>query len=318
MCDIWTANENRRELTVEDLSGHVEAMQRLGVRWVVLSGGEPLMHSNLWRLCESLEPLGVTISLLSTGLLLKQHAAEVTRWCDEVIVSLDGPRETHDAIRRVTGAWDRLAEGVAALRAVDGSFPVSARCVLQKRNFRELGEIIAAAEALGLDSVSFLAADTTSTAFNRPHGWTRNRAARIGLDSDEVAEFAAVVETAIREHEARFRNGFIAESPTKLRALVRHYAHLNGAAEPAQRRCNAPWVSAVVETDGTVRPCFFHDSFGSIANRPLDEVLLGDDAAAFRRNLDVARNPICRRCVCSLWLEPGDAVPKPRRRTTEG
>lgn len=28
--------------------------------------------------------------------------------------------------------------------------------------------------------------------------------------------------------------------------------------------CNAPWVSALIETDGTVRPCFFHRSLGNI------------------------------------------------------
>src|SRR3712207_8082535 len=36
-------------------------------------------------------------------------------WCDDVIVSLDGPREIHDQIRRIPRAFDRLAEGVAAL-----------------------------------------------------------------------------------------------------------------------------------------------------------------------------------------------------------
>jgi MoaA/NifB/PqqE/SkfB family radical SAM enzyme len=310
MCDIWKADRDRRELTEADLAPHLEAVRRLGVRWVVLSGGEPLMHSNLWKLCAPLETLGVTVSLLSTGLLLQENAAEVVRWCDEVIVSLDGPREIHDAIRRVPGAFDRLAAGVAALRAESGGFRVTARCVVQKRNFRFLDETIGAAADLALDQISFLAADTTSTAFNRPQGWSADRAAEVALDRGEVVELATVVDRAIRDHAARLRSGFVAEPPAKLRGLVRHYADLVGAAEPAPRRCNAPWVSAVVEADGTVRPCFFHRSFGNIADRPLDEILLGDDAAAFRRALDVARDPICRRCVCTLWLEPGATPPR--------
>ena len=182
MCDIWRANRDLRELSAADLAPHLVAMRRLGVRWVVLSGGEPLMHSNLWLLCELLSQLGVKITLLSTGLLLARHAADVARWCDEVIVSLDGPPEIHDRIRSVSGAYDRLAAGVAAVRAADPDLPISARCVLQKRNFRALADTIRAARALGLDRISFLAADTSSTAFNRPDGWSDSRVDEVALD----------------------------------------------------------------------------------------------------------------------------------------
>jgi MoaA/NifB/PqqE/SkfB family radical SAM enzyme len=313
MCDIWKANRDRRELEEADLAPHIDGIRRLGVRWIVLSGGEPLMHSNLWRLCAALEPLDVTITLLSTGLLLEEHAADVTRWCNEVIVSLDGPREVHDAIRRVPGAYERLAAGVAALRRERPSIRVTARSVIQKLNFRELPAIVDAAIALGLDGVSFLAADTTSSAFNRPGGWSDERAAEVGLDPAEVAELAAVVETTIREHRDRIESGFVAEPPAKLRSLARHYASLNGDAEPETRRCNAPWVSAVVEADGTVRPCFFHRPIGRLADARLDEILLGDAAATFRRGLDVRSDPTCRHCVCTLWLEPAETL-RPRRR----
>ena len=52
-------------------------------------GGEALMHQNLWTLCELLRELDdeLQITLLSTGLLLKVFAADVVKWCDEVIVS---------------------------------------------------------------------------------------------------------------------------------------------------------------------------------------------------------------------------------------
>jgi radical SAM protein with 4Fe4S-binding SPASM domain len=66
-------------------------------------------------------------------------------------------------------------------------------------------------------------------------------------------------------------------------------------------RCNAPWVSAAVEADGTVRPCFFHPPIGKVDQRTtLGDVLNSEEAVRFRGSLDVASNPICRRCVCSL------------------
>jgi hypothetical protein len=63
-------------------------------------------------------------------------------------------------------------------------------------------------------------------------------------------------------------------------------------------------VSAVVDADLTVRPCFFHPPIGSLANNSLLGVLNGPAAVDFRRNLDVAANPVCRRCVCSLNWKP--------------
>jgi radical SAM protein with 4Fe4S-binding SPASM domain len=62
--------------------------------------------------------------------------------------------------------------------------------------------------------------------------------------------------------------------------------------------CNAPWVSAVVEADGTVRPCFFHRPLGNIHEKALIETLNGEAAVDFRRRLDIANDPICQRGVC--------------------
>jgi len=302
MCDIWKANRNRQELSREDLLPHLDALRRLNVRRVVLSGGEALMHPNLWALCGLIRGLRAKITLLSTGLLLKPHAPSVARWTDEVIVSLDGSRETHDAIRNVPDAYDRLAEGIAALRAVAPDFPVTARCVLQRRNFRDLPRLIEAARDLRLGRISFLAADTFSPAFNRPDPWDPGRVAEVALTAEEVEAFREVLEETIRRHAGDFSSGFIAESPDRLRRLPRYYAALLGRGDFPANACNAPWVSAVVEADGTVRPCFFHPPLGSAHDRTLDAILNAPDAVAFRRRLNVRTDPVCRRCVCTLRL----------------
>lgn len=300
MCDIWKANRAGRELSCEDLAPHVDAIRRLHVQWVVLSGGEALMHSNLWSLCALLQPLQVKITLLSTGLLLARHSRQVVEKCDEVIVSLDGSPAVHDAIRNVPRAYERLAEGVAALRAVDPAFPAKARTVIQRRNYADLPQIVETARALALDSISFLAADVSSTAFNRPDGWPAERVADVALSREEVIAFNRLLEETIDHYAAEIESGFIVESADKLRRLGRYYAALNGDGELPPVRCNAPWVSAVVEADGTVRPCFFHPPLGNVHEQPLAEIVNGETAISFRRNLDVTQDPICRRCTCSL------------------
>jgi MoaA/NifB/PqqE/SkfB family radical SAM enzyme len=305
MCDIWQANAVRRELTRADLEAQMRSFRKLHVQRVVLSGGEALMHQNLWLLCEllrELNPENLQITLLSTGLLLKVFAADIVKWCDEVIVSIDGSRDTHNAIRRVPRAFERLAEGIAALREQRPSYPVSARCVLQRTNFRDLPNIIDAAHEIGLNRISFMSVDVSSTAFNRPEPWQEPRVSEVALDAAETQEFAALVEDVIQRYSADFDSHFISESPAKLRRLPRYYAALHGLEPFPETRCNAPWVSTVIETDGAVRPCFFQPTIGNIFEQPIDDVLNGPRAVSFRRSLDVRTDPICRRCVCTLSL----------------
>ncbi len=274
------------------------------MEWVVLSGGEALMHSNLWALCEQLKELRVKITLLSTGLLLKRNAENVVKWCDEVVVSLDGSTEVHDAIRNVPRAFERLAEGVASIKALDPAFRVTGRCVVQRRNFADLSNIVDAAQRIGLDQISFLAVDVSSSAFNRPKPWGDERVADVALSPNEVGALTEVVERLISRRPEAFASGFIAESPEKLRRIPRYFAALNGDGEFPRTECNAPWVSTVIETDGTVRPCFFHAAYGNVNDQPLDEILNSPEARAFRAGLDVTRDEICRKCVCTLNLSP--------------
>jgi MoaA/NifB/PqqE/SkfB family radical SAM enzyme len=304
MCDIWKANVDKREITVADLAPHLDVFRRLGVKRIVLSGGEPLMHSNLWAFCDELKALDVRITLLSTGLLLERHSQQICSSCDEVIVSLDGSPEVHNTIRNIPLAYEKLKDGVRALRAVDNGFRVTGRSVLQRQNYYDILNIVQAARDIGLDSISFLAADVSTPAFNRPVPWTDSRTAEITLDESDIERFKLLIEQVIEQHDDDIRSGFIAESAEKLRRLPAYFAGIKGLGALPSIRCNAPWVSAVIEADGTVRPCFFHQAFGNIYRQPFDAILNSPGALSFRRNLNVATDSVCQRCVCTLYLNP--------------
>jgi MoaA/NifB/PqqE/SkfB family radical SAM enzyme len=301
MCDIWKDKE-AREISREELARHVTTIRDLQVRWVVFSGGEPLLHSDLFRLSDLLRELGIRVTLLSTGLLLKDHARNVAERTDDAILSLDGPEEIHDRIRRVQGAFAHLTQGMVAVRRHRPAFSFACRTTVQRANFRFLRQTVAAARETGFDSISFLAADVRSTAFNRPGGWNEIRQNQIALSVEEIPALEEEIESLIREWETEITTGFIREGAEKLRRIVLHFrAHL-GDADAVSPKCNAPWVSAVIESDGSVRPCFFHKILGNIRDKTLIEVLNSEDAVAFRRGLDIPTNPICRHCVCSLHL----------------
>lgn len=301
MCDIWK-DPGTREITAGQLASHLAGLRSLHVQWVVFSGGEPLMHADLFRLASLLSDEGMRTTLLTTGLLLARNARWVAETISDVIVSLDGPPGLHDGIRRVPGAFEQLAEGVRALRRLRPNYPVAARATVQRANFRALRATVAAARELALDSISFLAADVTSSAFNRPDGWPPERQMTVALGEHDIDALGAEIAALVAEEAGR---GFVLEPPEKLARIANHFkAHL-GLAPAVAPRCNAPWVSAVIESDGQVRPCFFHPGFGNWGSTSLAEILNGPQALAFRQSLHVAENPVCKRCVCALHRADG-------------
>jgi len=305
MCDIWRIRE-AKQMSPEDLEPQLSPFRQLGVRWVVLSGGEPQLNEKWSFLAQMLRSIGCRITLLTAGLLLKPQAEIVTQCVDDVIVSLDGPRAVHNSIRRVRDAFEQMVDGIRTLRQFRPALPIRARCTVQRLNRLSLGSVIECAKTIGLTSVSFLAADLTSTAFNRPEPWSLDRAERVGLTPQEVDELETEIERLVSEHRADFQSGFIAETPNKLRRIVHHFRGHLGQTENVAPRCNAPWVSSVIEASGDVRPCFFHPVLGNIRQQSISQIVNGANALRFRSTLDVAHNQTCQRCVCSLYLEHPD------------
>jgi len=300
MCDIWKANAEQREISPDDLARHVDAIRGLHVQRVMLTGGEPLLNRNLWALCEQLKALRIRITLVTTGLLIAQHAANIARAADTVVISLDGDGEQHDAVRRVKSGFARIANGVMALRAERPSPRLIARSVVQRANAGGLTDTIAAAHRMGFDEISFLAADVSSQAFNRPEPWTAERAGEVAVGPDGLAALRDLIDQALATHAVLFENGFVAGGRSSLERIHQYYSALAGEAEFPVVRCNAPWISAVLETDGAVRPCFFHAAYST--GEVLDAAVNSASAITFRRSLDVATDATCRRCVCSLNL----------------
>lgn len=299
MCDIWK-NKQQRMFGIRDLQSQLESIRSLGVRWVVFSGGEPLMNPELPELCLILRKEGIRLTLLTTGLLLNKYAGTVVTSFDDVIVSLDGPPPIHDKIRRVEGAFALLQSGVQALRETRPDIKVTARTAIQKMNHRYLIDTCRTAKSLQLNQISFLAVDLTSAAFNRPLVWPVSKQSEVGLSLSDLPQLESEIDYLIQRGQAEFGTDFLAESPAKLRRIASHFrAHL-GLELSQSPMCNAPWVSAVVEVDGSVRPCFFHRTIGNLHGTQLDAVVNSPQARMFREGLNVFDDSTCRNCVCSL------------------
>jgi len=299
MCDIWQRTD-AQELSASSLFRHRDSLIHLGVRQVVLSGGEPLLNRDLPAILDFLGALNIRVTLLTTGLLLQKRAEVLVEGVDDIIVSLDGPAPIHDSIRRVPRAFETITRGIEAVRSLRPTMPIACRTTVQKQNHSHLRATADAAHSLELDSISFLPVDLTSTAFNRERPWAFGRQEEIALTASELTALELEIEQLIASYRFDISTRFIRENETKLRHIgVRFREHLFGT-PPRSPKCNAPWVSTVMEVDGTLRPCFFHPPVASTTELTLEQALNTPSARAFRANLDVASDRTCQHCVCSL------------------
>lgn len=265
--------------------------------------------------------------MLTNGLLVRRQIQTVIDTVDELIVSLDGgTAATYEAIRGVDG-FERVLEGITAARRAGK--PVTTRTTVQRANFREIPQIIAAAKRADASKVSFLTVDVSSqfafgprfvsealfddmtgTAFETPD----HHPPAAALTIEECAELELILAQVERDYSNDFLNGRIAESPAKLRRMTDYFRALLGqhetdaavrAAHPFPPvLCNAPKTSAVVEVDGRVRPCYFLPSMGRVRlseGVSLTDAINSDAAVTLRRQQRQGNRDECARCVCPLY-----------------
>jgi len=263
----------------------------------MLTGGEALMHKNLWELCRMLKEIDIEITLMSSGLLLDQHADEIVKWCDEVIVPIDGDAATHDRIRDVSRAFERMVEGVGALRSADQDQRIIAQSVIQRKNYGYFIDMIELASVIGLDGISFHAVDTDSIAYNMEQVQVPERVDTNRLRPVDVIILKNVIDRVRDEHRDLLDLNFILGGEQALNELIEDIEQGAGLLEDSVRPCNATWHSVVIESTGKVRPCPFHKPYGTIRKSSLSNIINSDQSVSFRAELNVATNDICRSCT---------------------
>lgn len=296
-CDYW--RHGRVDASLDLVQRLLPSLVRLNTQVALISGGEPLLNPQWQEIARLLQEAGIKLWLLTAGLALAKHAARAAQLFDTITVSLDGTNSrTYRAIRGLD-AFSKVCEGIRA--AVAAGSQVGLRVTLQRANYRELPLFVELAHELGVNDISFLAADVAN-----PHafGRTDDFAADVALRVDDLPVLADLIATLEQQRPLDFESGFIAESPAKLRRLQQYFAAVLRRAGYPPVRCNAPEFSAVVGVEGAVQPCFFisgpaHDARHSDLESALNQPAMIE----LRDSIRAGRRTECVGCVCSLYRE---------------
>jgi radical SAM protein with 4Fe4S-binding SPASM domain len=126
----YIGNSGNNELSVDQVAKVLREFEEMQGLRVLITGGEPLLHSKFREINEMLPDLFIRKVLFTNGVLLKKENLKALK-VDEIQVSLDGLEPAHDKIRG-SGTFKRSMD--AMKHALDAGFDVSVSTMVHKYN----------------------------------------------------------------------------------------------------------------------------------------------------------------------------------------
>jgi len=228
-CDRHTPM--RQEMTRDEIFRALEEFHGLGMRQTNLDGGDPLVHRHIDEIVGWLVQQGVTVSMNTNGILVPKKI-DTVRKVSQVKISLDGPREPHDAMRGA-GSFDRAIAGAKA--AQDVGVPVEFTCIVGRHNAEVIEDLLEIAEAL---KTSVVFQPALSSLFLE----TERDGSAWQLDAQSIRAAFARIE------QIKPRSAVVGNAWSSLR-------HFRSFPEDTPPPCAAGWVMATMDPEGALFPC---------------------------------------------------------------
>jgi MoaA/NifB/PqqE/SkfB family radical SAM enzyme len=247
---------SEEELTTDAALALCNEIAELGVRRVVITGGEPLLRRDVYDVVQKLTSLGVEVSLITNGWYLDLDTA---RWLRlkglaTVIISLDGLAGVHDSLR-CPGAYSRVLSSLCFLSEVN--LQSSVVTTLNRLNVVQLPELYGVLQAHGVVS------------------WRLQTASPIGnlakhrdllIDREDVAQVLRFLMGTVATSELRvvpacslryvFHDFLQSVLPEDIGVCSAHNPVVDGSAPSLWSGCPRGRLSFSILSDGSIVGCY--------------------------------------------------------------
>lgn len=302
----------KQQLTFDEIRGVLNDVAGFKPN-ITLFGGEPLICKHWDKVVQETKRLGMRCNMVSNCTLLKKNAARlVEAGLDEIIWSLDGPGEVHNAIRGATDTFERASEGIKAViaereRAGAAGPKINVTSVIFEENYRRMEDTIATAREVGGASITF----HHLIFMHRNDLDQGNEILRTHFNS-HCADMAGFVRETLPEIDPEYLVKKIREIQSRDwgfdvsfypnytdEEILRYYRNYEFTADSYKPRCQSPWNVAYVLPDGEVRPCqSLNFSAGNVREHTFRDIWNNDNLCKFRRLVkECGKFPVCSRCT---------------------
>ncbi|MCB1851390.1 MAG: heme d1 biosynthesis radical SAM protein NirJ [Gammaproteobacteria bacterium] len=262
------------ELSTQQIFDVMEDLKRFRVPVLILSGGEPLLHPDIFKIAEHAKEMGFYTALSSNGTLIDQSNIEqiASVGFDYLGISIDGIRETHDKFRRKEGAFDASIHGLRLCR--QRGIKVGLRFTMTQDNAEELPQLLDLMAAEKIDKFYF-------SHLNYAGRGNKNRKDDVFLQTTRWA-MDLLFQRALADARAGLNTEFVtgnndADGVYLLHWVKKHFPdrveHIH--AKLVQWGGNSSGVNiSNIDNQGNVHPdtMWWNYSLGNVKERPFSEI----------------------------------------------
>ncbi|BCS56285.1 hypothetical protein ADLECEL_01700 [Adlercreutzia equolifaciens subsp. celatus] len=143
------ARNTRRDLTLDELRGIIDALADAGCQHVVISGGEPFLRDDLPAIVAYVRERGIaSVDVLTNGTAVTpEKLAAIAPYVGRVSVSFDGPNAEAAPVIRREPLFERLVAAVEMIR--EAGIAPHIIPTAHAGNIDALGEYVVLADSLG-------------------------------------------------------------------------------------------------------------------------------------------------------------------------
>ncbi|MHC5033844.1 MAG: radical SAM protein [Planctomycetota bacterium] len=277
--------------------------------YISMTGGEPLMYPHPEALIRYIRERHMRCTLTTNGTLLAKRAPLLMGAPPDVlIVSLDGPRDVHNAVRGQLKTYERAVEGIAAVgelkhRTKQNAPAIVINCAITRHNYEHASAMVTIARDLQVTALNYQhqwsLTPSAVSEHNAAHG-DRHRLSceEAGAADPPPADPAQVVEVVrrIRREAASLRDPLMVTFHPNLTDSEVYEWHSDPRAWVRRRPAVCAWINTNILPNGDVEPCP-GVVCGNITERKFSDIWNGSAYRAHRRRLAAAGDfPICVRC----------------------
>lgn len=262
------------ELSTPQIFEVMDDLKQFRVPVLILSGGEPLLHPDIFEISHRAKEMGFFTALSSNGTLITEENIGAIHdvGYDYVGVSIDGIAETHDMFRRMDGGFEAAMRGLRLCR--DQGLKVGLRFTMTQDNAKELPQLLQLMEDEGIDKFYF-------SHLNYAGRGNKNKKDDVFLNTTRWA-MDLLFERALSDVKAGRETEFVtgnndADGVYLLQWVQQHYpeqaAHMQAKLE--QWGGNSSGVNvANIDNLGNVHPdtMWWNYNLGNVKDRPFSEI----------------------------------------------
>jgi radical SAM protein with 4Fe4S-binding SPASM domain len=301
-----------RQLDLATLKAIVDDVAEFGTG-VFLWGGEPFLHRDILPFAAHVKSRGLYLSINTNGTYLPRDSRRLTEMgVDAIMVSIDGPPEVHDRIRGMSGSFQKIADGIRAIREArngNGTRPeIIVNTTISPGNQDVLLATHDLVDAMGADRMILSQLWFTTEAIGRANEayfrekFSAHAPSWRGFLMDVSGLDARLIGGQMREMSRRTRSmqlQFLPDlNPTQIDAYYARPEETFG-----KTRCLVPWLEAEILPGGEVTPCSDRPDLimGNVKEQRFREIWNNEQYQGFRRAMrEDGLFPYCSRC-CGLW-----------------